>query len=196
MKRRAASDVRRPPLLPFERGRCRWCGEPIAPRLKKDGAPHAVQAAFHGRGEGDCGAEYRACFGAQNFYSAIAKRDGAKCRACGVQPWSWWPCRGDKRHPEVVYQSGWPDSRAVPYTPVEYRIVGLEVDHVVPLWKVATLDQPKRRFYFLPENMQILCTPCHARKTAGEAAERAHFNRLAAPDGQPPLLALDGTRLA
>ncbi|SDK67682.1 5-methylcytosine-specific restriction enzyme A [Pseudomonas delhiensis] len=38
------------------------------------------------------------------------------------------------------------------------------MDHVIPLWKGG--DD-------LESNMQVLCIPCHADKTAKEAAERA-----------------------
>lgn len=40
------------------------------------------------------------------------------------------------------------------------------MDHVIPLWKGG--DD-------LESNMQVLCLPCHADKTAKEAAERAMF---------------------
>ncbi|WP_054910471.1 HNH endonuclease [Pseudomonas sp. NBRC 111135] len=38
------------------------------------------------------------------------------------------------------------------------------MDHIIPLWKGG--DD-------LESNMQVLCIPCHADKTAKEAAERA-----------------------
>lgn len=40
------------------------------------------------------------------------------------------------------------------------------MDHVIPLWKGG--DD-------LESNMQVLCLPCHADKTAKEAADRAMF---------------------
>ena len=40
---------------------------------------------------------------------------------------------------------------------------GDELDHIAPLWKGGSND---------PRNLQWLCTPCHAEKTAREAAER------------------------
>ena len=55
----------------------------------------------------------------------------------------------------------------------------LEVDHRVPLWKVVDLPSAKRRQYFLIGNLQLLCFDCHKRKSAKEAAERAHHRRLA-----------------
>lgn len=41
--------------------------------------------------------------------------------------------------------------------------IGEELDHIVPLWKGGSND---------PANLQWLCKPCHAEKTAREAAER------------------------
>lgn len=54
----------------------------------------------------------------------------------------------------------------------------LEVDHKVPLWKVADLPPARRREYFLLGNLQLLCGQCHKLKSAKEAAERAHHKRL------------------
>lgn len=42
--------------------------------------------------------------------------------------------------------------------------VGAAVDHIVPLWKGGSDDDL---------NKELLCTPCHDAKTAGEARERA-----------------------
>ncbi|WP_395407957.1 HNH endonuclease [Pseudoduganella sp. UC29_106] len=39
-----------------------------------------------------------------------------------------------------------------------------EVDHIIPLWKGGADDET---------NLQSLCKPCHATKTAAEASERA-----------------------
>ncbi len=57
----------------------------------------------------------------------------------------------------------------------------LQVDHSVPLWKVADLPVVQRRQYFLLGNLQLLCINCHKRKSAKEAAERAHHKRLVEP---------------
>lgn len=42
--------------------------------------------------------------------------------------------------------------------------LGQELDHIVPLWSGGSNDEC---------NLQWLCKPCHADKTAREAAERA-----------------------
>lgn len=43
--------------------------------------------------------------------------------------------------------------------------LAVEVDHVRPLWSGSDLDTE--------DNLQSLCKPCHAAKTASEASERA-----------------------
>ena len=50
-------------------------------------------------------------------------------------------------------------------------------DHIYPLWLVdrQTTDCHK---YWLIENMQTLCGPCHAMKTIREAANRAKIKRI------------------
>lgn len=46
---------------------------------------------------------------------------------------------------------------------------GWQHDHIVPLWKA-----PRELQYWLVGNLQVLCAaPCHQRKTAREARERA-----------------------
>ena len=53
------------------------------------------------------------------------------------------------------------------------RVSALEVDHVVPLWKVALMPRELRRPYFGPDFLQLLCDRCHKIKTKAEAeAER------------------------
>ena len=175
-------DVRRPPLLPYEKGRCSWCGDPIETRLKNDGTPHAVQASFHNDVKRRCGLEYRQCFSASNFFDQVADRDGERCASCGAAPETWWNGGLAVTH------------RGEAFTVVERRSL-LVVDHKIPLWKVVHLPALERRWYFLPGTMQLLCAdPCHARKTADEAAERAHFKRLGAVP-QPELRGRDGQRL-
>lgn len=52
----------------------------------------------------------------------------------------------------------------------------IEIDHVVPLWRVATFEASRQTLrWWLPGNLQALCVPCHRAKTKREAAERAEF---------------------
>jgi 5-methylcytosine-specific restriction endonuclease McrA len=57
----------------------------------------------------------------------------------------------------------------------------LELEHEIPLWMVEHLPPWERRRYFGPTNLKLRCKPCHQRKTAREAEERAHGNRLRDP---------------
>lgn len=53
-------------------------------------------------------------------------------------------------------------------------------DHRIPLWKAPRAGEWSRRiWYWSISNLQTLCSACHFAKTAREAAERAHHNRLA-----------------
>lgn len=61
---------------------------------------------------------------------------------------------------------------------------GREVDHRVPLWKVAHLPPDQRRPYFGPANIWLLCQRHHKAKTKLEAAERAQARRQARPAAQ------------
>jgi hypothetical protein len=54
---------------------------------------------------------------------------------------------------------------------------GHEVDHRVPLWKVADLPDDERRPYFGPGNLWLLCREHHKGKTKQEAADRAQLRR-------------------
>ena len=86
----------------------------------------------------------------------------------------------------------WPDHRLKGYG---YRCVEcntwhyhteIQVDHVRPLWSLTAEERTDLKWWG-PQNLQILCTPCHAAKTRKEAAERAR-SRREARTGQAALL--------
>jgi hypothetical protein len=52
----------------------------------------------------------------------------------------------------------------------------LELEHVRPLWSLTDAERQQLRWW-LPYNLQLLCTGCHAAKTASEAAWRAALKR-------------------
>ncbi len=61
-----------------------------------------------------------------------------------------------------------------PYWDILPRAV--EIDHVVPLWRVATFEASRQTIrWWLPGNLQVLCVPCYRAKTKREAAERAEL---------------------
>ena len=173
------TSIRKPPLLAKQTGRCRWCGEAIEPRLKKDGKPHATQPTFHKH----CSWEYRCAQVPSLSYESLVARDGERCRSCGYDRETWEPVLGTRGSKDCI---GYVSNQDLPTPPrihqycrIELRIV-LEVDHVIPLWKVAVLASADRRWYFTIENLQLLCLACHRRKSAVEAAERAKLNRIEA----------------
>ena len=61
---------------------------------------------------------------------------------------------------------------------------GFEVDHIRPLWQSAGLELKERRAFFVLENLQLLCAPCHKEKSAREAKQRAKEARLRGETGQ------------
>ena len=176
---------RKPPLRPREHLVCRWCGLPIQPKLKKNGEPRATQASFHEA----CSFAYRAARNPVILYNSLVVRDGEKCGCCGEATKRWWPERGVKGSIDSIGTMYYPDNPPgavfVDYTPIEFRIV-LEVDHYIPLWKVAHLPDDRRRWYFTIENLWLMQPQCHTKKTAKEAAERAHFNRLSSDKPKKP----------
>lgn len=53
-----------------------------------------------------------------------------------------------------------------------------EIEHKVPLWKVAHLPDEQRQAYFELANKRLMRPRCQLAKTKAEATERAHFERL------------------
>ncbi len=162
---------RKPPLSPYRPGWCQWCDLEIVPRLKKDGTPHKIQSSMH-RG---CASEYWMAQNASKFRPLLIARDGERCVDCGAAPYAWGP----QNPPSIVWR-GWTRLGAAQYCEVKWRSL-LEVDHEIPLWKVAHLPPAKRREYFKPGNLKLRCPTDHKLKSAKEAAERAHHKRLVEP---------------
>lgn len=83
-----------------------------------------------------CGEMYNDITDVRRTRRMLADRDGPRCRMCG-----WAPAE-----PE--------------------RCLHLfEVDHIVPLALGAGRPAEERRTLFMPDNLQLLCRECHARKT-------------------------------
>lgn len=101
--------------------------------------------------------------------SAVALRHlvelhGRRCWECWAteEPgtWPWWE----------TGHTGTPPAQAIV----------LEVEHVRPLWSLTDLERGELRWW-LPFNLQLLCRPCHRRKSAREAGERAQVRRVGRP---------------
>lgn len=158
---------------------CRLCARPGLPSRQFKWHPKcsAIASTFYRRG------------GALNW---LERRDGMKCRTCGVPlqreqppgPHDWWSAQGRTyEHTGADHRPYWmtrlkinPPVGSIWFYPMGPTFAHAEVDHVIPLWKVATLeprrvDHPLR--YWMPGNLQLLCAPCHRAKTKAEAAERA-----------------------
>lgn len=67
---------------------------------------------------------------------------------------------------------GAPYCMLLEYGPPSPRQVMLEVEHVRPLWALTDEQRLELRWW-LPFNLQLLCTRCHKAKTRREAADRA-----------------------
>lgn len=165
-------------------GTCVWCGKDL-PR-NKDGSPSKVLRWHPG-----CAAAYRDLTDTYHQAMLVAKRDGRRCFDCGrthqvVGIMAWDVGRGfcGRGFSKYVYRGQgvpihfWADVEG-PFTPVRFREIDLELDHDVPLWRVAHLPDEERIKYFRIENLRLRCRECHKAKTAREAAERAKLKRLA-----------------
>lgn len=152
-------------------GVCRWCLEPtIWESGKRAGQP--AKRNWHN----DCYYEYRLHTAMAEQYDFLFDRDGPRCQTCGDG--------GYAAGMEIVARPpgmSWAEFIATDnsdfpiYTSLKAAI-RLEVDHVIPLWRVALL-WPTRRDLYGPINLWLLCEDCHKAKSAIEAAERAAVKR-------------------
>jgi len=152
----------RRPAIPFSeapRGTCRWCGEPI---LYAEGAKQG-EPDRRRRWHPECVEVYNAT-DPREARRLVRKRDRGRCADCGVDTYA---VRREVRGPgrtRKLRERGYVPRRSL-----------WELDHIVPLIDGGT---------HALENLQTLCTPCHKRKTAGEARERA-ARASASPESRP-----------
>lgn len=85
------------------------------------------------------------------MFFRICMRDGVFCAQCRARAFRFWYKQGNGRTPE-----GWSFSWV-------YQRSNLEVDHIVPLSEGGTNDL---------ENLWLLCTTCHKKKTSQERSVR------------------------
>jgi 5-methylcytosine-specific restriction endonuclease McrA len=169
----------RPPGYSRKRvnGRCCWCGGAVKPPKRY----------WHE----ECRQRIRELTDEDWQKRRLIERDGDKCNACGkshhysaekelhgfcseisAEVSRRWNYDTHETEPEKVWVADGP------FTPVLITKPALQVDHVIPLWKVVDLPDEKRVTYFELGNLQLLCVECHKAKTKPEAAERAHYERL------------------
>lgn len=158
-RRRAerSRDVRQPPRPPHERteGACSMCGLTPLP----------------GRRRSWCSDE---CV---NLWYIATSGQVALKHLTDLHGWSCWSCGAAERPAPVFEWARWSDVPAglYPLAPVPVR---LEVEHVRPLWSLTAAERSELRWW-LPFNLQLLCSTCHKAKSAEETRERARLRRLA-----------------
>lgn len=144
------TDHRRPPI-PFsdaERGICRWCGKEIL-YLKGD---HKGKRDRRRRWHPECVEAYEAS-DPREARRRIRKRDRGRCAECGLDTYGLRRSLRGRGMTRALRERGFVPRRSL-----------WELDHIVPLVDGGSHD---------PSNLQTLCTPCHKKKTAQEARERA-----------------------
>ncbi len=179
---RAAANPRKYPEETFENqgaGWCRWCGEEILETKGKNKGKRSKRRNWcHGHYY-----EYQLRTQSAVQMSYVADRDGLQCAICkGGWKYSAGEYAVGTASPEYWGDEAWPDARktidGVQVGRVSFiRMVSndgkLEVDHIAPLWAVAHLPDYIRREFFGPDNLWLLCDPCHKAKSKREAADRA-----------------------
>lgn len=156
---RRLAHVRTPPRPPFEREpkRCNLCGTPPEGKRRtwcSDDCVHLWFVATSG----------------QDAYRELVALHGQECWECGRQ----WDPGVIPWHLDVTHRVT-ADRRQVlgPWPPTP---VALAVDHVRPLWSLTARERRDLKWW-LPFNLQLLCTSCHAAKTRREAGLRARAKR-------------------
>jgi hypothetical protein len=176
-------------------GWCKWCGERVPDVI--DGK-RSTQRLWHPA----CKYEFNLHTVQPVQFDYLVQRDGEHCAwpGCGETPFKWLASQYVKkamRQNCLGYrpgEPGWwdifwdrPDKPWLDWTDEEReigahldieRVCALEIDHKTPLWEVADLPDEKRRWYFGPENLWLLCPKHHKSKTKAEAKRRAHIRRL------------------
>lgn len=168
------------------RGSCQRCGKEVTERTEVRG----WLKFWHD----DCKWEFQIVTMPEMARRAVLDRDHGVCADCG-ENWSeavrfipdqyvgrW---RDPEDHPERFTpgpgKGTWvwlSFSHGAPY--VSLREVSLwHVDHHNSLESAVRLPPLQRIEFFKLANMKTRCDPCHKRKSAKEAVQRAHFRELA-----------------
>lgn len=157
-----------PPNDGLGRGFCRWCGQEIINR--KTGQRHARRTwCAHGR----CLHAFNLHTNLETQQSHLVDRDGPGCRGCGTLAGRWAPTQWISE-PEALRARGFDRPADVwvgPYCVATWR-THLEVDHFIALavaWEAFGGDD-RRRWFFSPANLRLLCHDCHRAKTNEDRA--------------------------
>ena len=150
------------------KGTCRWCGAEL---LDLNGNP-IKRASWHD----DCLGQYFIMTRPESARRAVWARDRGICQGCGADiqrlPGRWlnegetsWGDQPADRRRRVEYHR---------CTLVRREIAIWHADHIAPLWSVGR-SNPWAFVAWTLANLQLLCGPCHAGKTAREAGTRARL---------------------
>ena len=150
---RKKSEIDRP------EGTCIWCGEGDLDKMKNGKVhPHRL---WHEK----CKGRYYFLTSQSVARWYIEKRDKGICAGCGKDCSAVWEINPNQKYRSdthtLVSDSCW------------------EMDHIKPLWKSTGLTDEERLKFFEMENLQTICIPCHRKKSAQEAAERAQLSKEA-----------------
>lgn len=156
-------------------GSCRWCLEPTIWEAGKRAGQPAPTRNWHNA----CYHQYELHTATAAQFDFLFTQDGPRCQNCGDGGYAAGTeivIRPEGMSWAEFYQADKTDlSRMTILKPA----ITLEVDHIIPLWEAAefggSLDE--RRRWFGPENIWLLCVPCHKKKSRLEAARRAAVKR-------------------
>lgn len=149
-----------PEQPPAGKAVCRWCRGPIVH------GKAAVRTSHDGRkDEPDCRHQYYLHTRVDVQQGHLIDRDGAGCVTCGKVEGKWelvWSCQ---EHRVEAWSFDGPTSV------IQWKTY-LEVDHFVPLAAAFPCfpDNDRRRWFFGPGNLQLLCGDCHKAKTKNDTA--------------------------
>lgn len=170
-------DHRRPPMPPQfdtkkDPGWCRWCARPIW--LDEHRRRVNARRRWHDR----CLGQYFLLTRPDVQRDAVFERDQGRCYICGNVAGTIY--RKPYGNTPLIRIDG---TFRAEYCEIEW-VQDWQVEHKIPLWKVAHLPDAERIKYFLLDNLGTACTrPCHERKTAEENAERAKLERVRVRQG-------------
>lgn len=158
------------PALPrCPMGTCYWCRKPIVHGRRKQRSMHDGR-----EDEPNCRYQYDLRLTLDTQRSYLLDRDGNGCASCGVwkgRHGAIWTDATDDRVESTWSTRAWIRERfgVMPAGPLTYIgwSTALEVDHRIALavaW-LAFPDPERRRWFFSPANLRLLCHDCHALKT-------------------------------
>lgn len=152
------------------RGQCRWCGESVLhPSGAKAGAVDRRR-----RWHPECVDAYNASDPSE-ARRRIRRRDRGRCNVCRVFTHAL------RRKMRKLGRGRAKAIRELGFKPGQSF---WELDHIIPLVDGGSHED---------ENLQTLCTPCHSKKTAVEARQRAVLRRGDA--GEPLLVEIESEKL-